>query len=146
MEIPIEKDDQTDWMDSPSFTVPKEECPAGEGEKNLGETVTGAVGMNNAPRVPSCCNVASYSVKAGDPFEISYSSFDSDNDRFVMEVNWSDGTATNRSDYMGGSSEWNSATFLHRFNYVGEKRITARAVDEHGKVSDWSDPVIISVE
>ncbi|MFO7651081.1 MAG: hypothetical protein R6X13_07085 [bacterium] len=145
MDVPFERDDVTEWLSSSSFTVPKDVCPAGSGETNLIEDVRGVLGMNSAPRVPECCYVSGYEVERGEVLNISFSSFDPDEgNRFRIQVHWGDGNA-GVSDLMGGSAEWCTATLHHRFSLCGDMRVSARAVDEDGKASEWSAPVIIGV-
>ena len=143
--VPIEADDETDWADSPSFTVAGSYCSSGEGDGSVVEDVGEFLGINNAPKVPECCDISSYQVRVGEELRVTFQSFDPDDDDMFTIVVRRHELGDQESGWLGGSQQWGSYTATATFSEPGVREIVARAIDDEGAPSDWTEPIFVTV-
>lgn len=69
-------------------------------------------------------------------------SIDQDNDQLWFLWDWDDGTM---SEWIGPADNNTDFTQKHRWSEEGSYQVRVQAKDEHGAISDWSDPLSIEI-
>ncbi len=146
MNVPIEVDDRTEWTKSSSFTIPADYCRNTYEERNVVEKIGNVLGYNNPPKTPQCCAINNFTVKVNEYVKISFETYDPDEgDQCYIIIDWGD-NKTDRGGWLQATPKWQSTSFSHKYSRSGVFTIKAMAIDEVGKQSDWSKPIIIRVE
>ena len=102
----------------------------------VADTVNVPPGLPSVPAGPDTGYVDStyeFTTLAGDP----------NGDRIFLQFDWGDGDTSDWSAMVAGSTQ---VTMSHAWLAVGEYSVTARARDEKGLVSDWSNVHILTVK
>jgi len=97
------------------------------------------VSPNNPPGNPSL-NKSSVNLTAGGRLCLSATSDDNDNDKIKYIFNWSDSTEDTEFFSSGAA-----ITLCHPWNYPGTYTVRARAIDERGGESAWSEACMINI-
>jgi len=95
---------------------------------------------NDPPTVPIITGPASGEVSVS--YEFTIVSTDPDGDDVYYYIDWDDG---NVEDWIGPYASGVVATVSHSWSSGDTYSILAKAKDEHGAESDWSDPFIITI-
>jgi len=97
--------------------------------------------INNPPNKPSK-PIGPTSGKTGTSYTYSSSTTDPDGDKIHYLFDWGDGTY---SSWIGPKSSGQTAEATHSWPSEGSFSVRAKAKDEHGEESPWSDPLSISI-
>jgi len=82
------------------------------------------------------------SGSTGTPYTYSTSATDPDNDNVYYMFDWGDGTT---SGWIGPFTSGASGQATKTWNKEGNFSVKAVAKDTHGKLSQWSDPLSVSI-
>ncbi|KYK20597.1 hypothetical protein AYK24_09965 [Thermoplasmatales archaeon SG8-52-4] len=96
---------------------------------------------SNAPLKPSTPNGPS-SGKIGNSYTYTSSTTDPDGDKISYKWDWGDGTFSDWSNPIDSGSMTSASK---SWTTEGEFEIRVAAKDTHGKVSDWSNPLIVTM-
>jgi hypothetical protein len=96
---------------------------------------------SNAPLKPSTPNGPT-SGQVGNTYTFSSSTTDPDGDKISYKWDWGDGTFSDWSDPINSGSITSAS---NSWNTEGEFEIRVAAKDTHGKVSEWSNPLIVKM-
>ncbi len=96
---------------------------------------------SNAPLKPSTPN-GPISGKIGNTYTYTSSTTDPDGDKISYKWDWGDGTF---SDWSVPINSGSIASASKSWNKEGDFEIKVAAKDTHGKVSDWSNPLIVTM-
>ncbi len=80
----------------------------------------------------------------GQSYDYSATVSDPENDRVAVRFDWGDGEVSEWSFFF--SPDVGAAGFSHTFTAAGTYQIRAQAKDTLGNISDWSDPVTVTIE
>jgi len=97
-------------------------------------------GTNDPPAAPTIDGPTSGAV--GVSYEFTIVSTDPDGDDVYYYIDWDDG---NVEDWIGPYASGVVVTVSHSWSSEDTYSILAKAKDEHGAESDWSDPFIITI-
>lgn len=107
---------------------------------DLLSTTFGAI--SNAPDIPSPLTGPT-EVFAGDAKDYETSTVDPDGDKIRYIVDWGDGSEKSYSDFILSGEP---IVLSHTWITKGDHEVRVKARDKFGKESDWSDPLIVTVE
>jgi len=97
-------------------------------------------GTNDPPAAPTIDGPTSGAVSVS--YEFTFVSTDPDGDDVYYYIDWDDG---NVEDWIGPYTSGAVVTVSHSWSSEDTYSILAKAKDEHGAESDWSDPFIITI-
>jgi hypothetical protein len=98
--------------------------------------------INNRPYTPNA-PTGETSGKKNQPYIYSTTTTDIENDAIYYQWDWGDGTTT---DWLGPYNSDETASTNHTWPDTGAYAITVRAKDSNGGISEWSDPLRISMQ
>ena len=97
---------------------------------------------SNPPAKPSTPDGPSSSLTAGIQYTYTTSTTDPDGDEIYYMFDWNDGTS---SGWVGPYDSGNTGSATKSWSSAGTYQVKVTAKDEHGKVSDWSDELSVTV-
>jgi hypothetical protein len=80
--------------------------------------------------------------ESGIDYAYKVSSTDPNNDKIKFLFDWGDSTTTETSEYYSAGEICEQS---HAWSEKGVYNIAVKAIDEHGLVSDWSEPFIVTI-
>ena len=92
----------------------------------------------NKPNIPS----GPTSGKIGKKYEYTFVTIDPDGDDIYYNIDWGD---KNNSRWIGPYPSGEPIAVPHNWTQKGTYEIKVIAKDTHGKISDWSDPLIVTM-
>jgi hypothetical protein len=107
----------------------------------INSSVTVEKDNNNEPPYPPSIPSGPTSLDKGKNGEYSTSASDHDYDKIKYYFDWGDETG-NWTEFVNSGE---SAEINHVWKETGAYKVRVRAKDEHGTVSDWSDPLEIKI-
>ena len=96
---------------------------------------------NNIPSSPSLIDGPSEGY-INNSYSFSISSTDSDNDQIKYKIDWGDETISDWTDYIDPDS---LVSFTHNWQVSGSYIVKAKAKDENGGESSWTEIVTITI-
>jgi hypothetical protein len=96
---------------------------------------------SNAPNTPNTPG-GTTSGNSGTTYTYTTSTTDPDGDQVYYKWDWGDGTF---SPWLGPINSGTTASAQKSWNNQGQYEIKVSAKDTHGKISDWSNPLIVSM-
>ena len=96
---------------------------------------------NDPPEKPDAPTGTTF-CKVGTSYSYSASTTDPDGDRIYYMFDWDNGTST---EWTGPYNTEQTISMSHIWNAKGTYQIKAKAKDEHGEESEWSDPLPITM-
>jgi hypothetical protein len=97
--------------------------------------------VNHPPHQPAP-PMGPTAVQLGVNYNYSSSSYDRNGDRVRLRFDWDDGSLSNWSAYVVSNA---SISFTHTWDSLSSYQVKVIAQDENGTLSNWSDPLIVTV-
>jgi len=109
-------------------------------ESNWSEPLTVNISANNIPDKPSINGPTS--GKKGETLTFIAVTIDADEDKIYYMFDWGDGK---NSGWLGPKNTGEEITASHAWLNEDNYIVKVRAKDEHGALSEWSDPLSVSI-
>jgi hypothetical protein len=120
-------------MDSGAYKTVEEWQPFGDPTLSIAD-------KSQAPQKPSISGPPS--GKTGEEHTYNAETIDVDGDQLYYIFDWGDGSY---SEWIGPYESGETASTSHTWTQQGTYEIRARAKDDHGVQSEWSDPLEVSM-
>ncbi|MCU0850024.1 MAG: PKD domain-containing protein [Candidatus Thermoplasmatota archaeon] len=112
--------------------------PSADGRWGLGAIIEGS--LPEPPNTPVVSGPTNGEV--GSHYSFTLNSTDPEDDDIYYLVDWGDGTS---EDWMGPYDSGETVTVSHSWSERGTYVLQAKAKDDHGMESTWSDPFYITI-
>ncbi|MCK4901787.1 MAG: hypothetical protein KAS76_00405 [Thermoplasmatales archaeon] len=122
-------------MEALDYKTVEEWEPFGDPTLQIGEE-------SNTPLKPSTPNGPSSNLVVGTTYTYTTSATDPDGDEVKYMFDWGDDTS---SGWVGPYDSGQTGSATKSWDSIGTYEVKTLAKDEHGKVSDWSDELTVTV-